>query len=87
MCIAVLNNEDLGEVETRAHRMEIQFLLTRAILTICLQFSAEARSAVTDAKIHKLEPVDSTLLKSLVNGDRKFCSLPRNKQRYNPLKG
>ena len=65
----------LGEVETGAHRMEVGLLLRKAILTNSLLFSAEAWSAVTDTDIHRLEQVDSALLKSLVNGHSKTATI------------
>ena len=68
----------LGEVEIGAHRMEIGLLLRKAILTSSLLFSAEAWSAITDAEIHRLEQVDSALLRSLVNGHSKYFSSFRN---------
>ena len=89
MCIAGLNNEDLEEVEIRAHRIEIWLVLTKAILTISLQFSAEARSAVTDAEIHRLEQVESTLLRSLLNEQFKTANIVHYleiNKRLNPLK-
>ena len=61
----------LGEVETGGHRIEAGLLLRKAILTNSLLFSAEAWSTVTDSEIHRLEQVDSALLKSLVNGHSK----------------
>ena len=65
----------LGEVEIGAHRMEIGLLLRKAILTSSLLFSAQAWSAVTDAEIHRLEQVDSALLRSLVNGQSKTANI------------
>ena len=61
----------IGEVEMGSHRMEVGLLLRKAILTSSLLFSAEAWSAVTDAEIHRLEQVDTALLKSLVQGHSK----------------
>ena len=61
----------LGEVEMGAHRMKVGLLLRKAILTSSLLFSAEAWSAVTDAELHRLEQVDSSLLKSLAKGHSK----------------
>ena len=58
----------LGEVERGPHRIKVGLLLRKAILTSSLLFSAEAWSAVTDAKLYRLEQVDSALLESLTKG-------------------
>ena len=61
----------LGEIETGHHRIEVGLLLRKAILTSSLLFSAEAWSSISDSEIHKLEQVDSSLLKALVQGHSK----------------
>ena len=52
----------LGELEFGAHKITVGLLLTKAILTSSLLFSAE---------LYRLEQVDLSLLKSLVRGIKK----------------
>ena len=52
----------LGELELGAHKIMVGLLLTKAILTSSLLFSAE---------LYRLEQVDLSLLKSLVRGIKK----------------
>ena len=64
----------LGEVLLGQHRIEVGFLLSKAILTSALLYSAEAWSAGSETEIKELEEVDSALLKGLVEGQSKTPS-------------
>ena len=56
-------------------------MLGKAILTSRLLYSAEAWSAVSENEITRLEQVDSSLIKGLVNGHSNtiYISLFRNR--------
>ena len=60
-----------GGSRNRGPQDEGWLLLRKAILTNSLLLAAEAWSTVTDADNHRLEQVESALLKSLVKGHSK----------------
>ena len=61
----------LGEVALGTYRIEVGLMLRKAILTSKLLYSAEAWSAVSENEIKRLEQVDASLIKGLVNGHSK----------------
>ena len=65
----------LGEVALGTYRIEVGLMLRKAILTSGLLYSAEAWSAVSENEIKRLEQVDASLIKGLVNGHSKTPSV------------
>ena len=57
----------LGEVDLGAHRVEGGLHLRKAILTCSLLFTAEAWHNVTDQDLKRLEQVDISLLRGIMN--------------------
>ena len=65
----------LGEVALGTYRIEVGLMLRKSILTSGLLYSAEAWSAVSENEIKRLEQVDASLIKGLVNGHSKTPSV------------
>ena len=65
----------LGEVNMGAHRVRVGLLLRKAILTSSLLFTAEAWHNVTDQDLKRLEQVDISLLRGIMNSHSKSANV------------
>ena len=65
----------LGEVDLGAHRVEVGLLLRKAILTSSLLFTAEAWHNVTHQDLKRLEQVDISILRGIMNSYLKSANV------------